>query len=152
MFRDKCWVLSWGNVVGACDQSCGSDMGGSFKPGDRGFAPDCHDKFRCIPSGTSSDNIRAFADGLRAGGFQTYLSGLGRPINFPSLSMPISLAVGDEDLFMSPGDVNRIRTECRPGLVVDSTVLIGSGHMDLVWGTDAPNALFVPLAKRLLPR
>merc|ERR1711865_1208320 len=119
MMRDRCYTTSY---VSAELDGCRRDMGSSYMPGDRGFAPTNWEKFQCVPSGTSSDNVRAFADGLRAGSFQSYLANLDRPINFTALSMPISLAVGDQDLFMSPEDVERIRTECRPGVVVDSRV------------------------------
>mmetsp|Transcript_10440 Transcript_10440/g.18060 ORF Transcript_10440/g.18060 Transcript_10440/m.18060 type:complete len:84 (-) Transcript_10440:64-315(-) len=78
-----------------------------------------------------------------------YLAKLGQPIKFSNLQMPVSFAVGDMDLFMQPADVRRIQQQCSPGIALDLQVLQGFGHMDLVWGTQAPNLLFKPLAERL---
>jgi len=130
-------------------KSCMDDMGGSFVPGTAGFAPTCEDKFNCIPAGTSSDNIQTFAEVMRLGSFQEYLTRIGRPINFTALTMNISLGAGQRDLLMYPADVARIRAQCRPASVLDFWVLPGSGHLDLVWGKEAPNKLYRPLVQRL---
>eukprot|EP00927_Polykrikos_kofoidii_P079016 TRINITY_DN75808_c0_g1_i1.p1 TRINITY_DN75808_c0_g1~~TRINITY_DN75808_c0_g1_i1.p1 ORF type:complete len:431 (+),score=64.84 TRINITY_DN75808_c0_g1_i1:117-1409(+) len=144
--RDKCYTVS---MVGGC-WTCSQDMGGSFMAGEKGFAPSCQTKFRCIPAGTSTNNVRAFAMALRAGDFQGYLTDRGRPINFTAMTVPVSLAVGDKDLFMSPDNVKRIGDACPPEIVTDFTVVEGAGHMDLVWGTKTATQVFEPLVQRLL--
>jgi pimeloyl-ACP methyl ester carboxylesterase len=147
MQRDKCWSVSF--TDGLCTSMCGGDMGGTYMHSTSGWAPKCLDKFRCIPAGSSSDNIRAFADSLRDGGFQAYLTNLGRPINFTNLNMKIGLAAGTMDQFMTPEDVQQIQSECRPGIVEDFWEVEGAGHMDLMWGTALPQTVFVPLAEKL---
>mmetsp|Transcript_81137 Transcript_81137/g.140523 ORF Transcript_81137/g.140523 Transcript_81137/m.140523 type:complete len:178 (+) Transcript_81137:2-535(+) len=145
MMRDRCYLQSW---LGLCWR-CMRDMGGSFMEGTTGFSPDCHDKFECIPAGTSSDNIRAFADGLREGSFQATLTDLGRGINFTALQMPITFAVGDKDLFMQTADVEKLRSSCPGAAGTTVWVLEGAGHMDMVWGSEAPSKIYVPLIQRL---
>merc|ERR1712151_653237 len=78
ILRTKCYT---GSYVQLCE-SCAQDMGGSWIPGDTGFAPTCWEKFLCIPAGTSSDNVRAYANAIRQGDFQRYLSTIGRAIDF----------------------------------------------------------------------
>merc|ERR1712061_306548 len=95
------------------------------------------------------DNIRAFASSLRHGGFQDYLTHLGRPINFESLNMPIGLAAGARDQFMEPGDVQQLQTECKPGIVDTFIEVPGAGHMDLMWGTALPERVFPTLIDKL---
>merc|ERR1719424_782715 len=142
MQRDYCYAKA---LVGAC-WSCAKDMGGSSQGGEKGFAASCKEKFRCIPSGTSSDTLRAFADALRLGGFQSYLQGLGRGINFSALTMPIAVAAGDGDLFMKQADVKKIQTACTRSADASKFWSLGNaGHMDLVWGKDAPDAVFRPM-------
>lgn len=55
IFQDQCRVLSF---VGACNLYCGTNMGGSFMEGTKGYAPSCGDKFQCISAGTSAENMR----------------------------------------------------------------------------------------------
>jgi len=146
MQRDKCYAQSF---VGAC-WDCALDMGGSYQAGDKGFASECHEKFRCIPAGTSSDTLRAFADALRAGGFQQYLRTIGREINFTKLTIPIAVAAGEKDLFMTPADVKKTQTACTRSSDISKFWELGNGgHMDLVWGKEAPAVVYRPMLKWL---
>jgi len=147
IFQDQCRVLSF---IGACSLYCGGNMGGSFMESHAGYATSCGDKFQCISAGTSAENMRYFAQALRLGSFEACFEQHGRPINFTSLQMPMSLAVGTSDLFISVHDVEHLRRLCNNGTVVDMWQLEGGGHMDLVWGKLAPSQVFEPLTQRLL--
>ena len=119
------------------------------------LAPRCQDKFKCIPAGTSSDNVRAYAEALRLGSFQAYLAARGRPIDFAALAglpMSVTLVVGSEDLFVSVSDVRktaglwRVEGSLQAPLVIE---VPDAGHMDLLWGVDAPRKIFAPIIQRL---
>merc|ERR1712238_212332 len=62
------------------------------------------------------------------------------------MGIPIALAVGDGDLFMKPADVEKLQTACERSSDVSKLWLLeNAGHMDLVWGKDAPKFVFRPM-------
>lgn len=146
--RSRCMIM--------CEE-CKKDMGGSFMEGRQGFAKTCRSKFQCIPAGTSSMNMRAFGDLSRdhpKDGFKGYLEKKGRKLELHKLTMPVLIAGGQDDLFITPDDLKRLVREwsdhgASPPSMCIYTAAPGVGHMDLVWGSKMPGLLYRRLASWL---
>lgn len=116
------------------------------------YGATCADKFMCLPAGTSSNNIRTFAEGLRMGGMKAYLADRGRPLRLERLPshLKLSFVVGSQDSYVQTTDVERVIDECTNNSIKLYSVLEGAGHMDLVWGKDAPTKVYDPFVDWLV--
>lgn len=105
------------------------------------------------PSSTSAKNVAHFAQMIGHGNFGMFDYGKKGNLlhyhqytpphfNLSASTVPTALFSGGADKLSDTRDVNRMRREFRPGIVVKDVVYLGYSHVDLIWAHDAFRLLY----------